>query len=226
MRKVVLSWSGGKDSMMALKRLKANPENEVTGLMTAFSGEAEVVNLHHIPKGLIQKQADALGLNLYPIHLSEKPKNEEYEAKHQGLFQQLKAENIYDIAFGDIHLEPIREYRDRLLKASDMEGHYPLWQTDPSDLAKEFLSSGYEALITSLDTLQLPDSWLNQNLSFDFLEHFQESNIDPCGENGEYHTFVWNGPDFKQPVNYEVLGTSEMDFRPEIDMKLKVNQIS
>lgn len=225
MRKVVLSWSGGKDSMMALKRLEDDPETEVCGLMTAFSGEQEVVNLHYLPYSLIEKQAKALDLKLYPIYLTDKAPNEEYERKHQELFDQLKKQGIEEVAFGDIHLEPIREYRDRLLAANAMKGNYPLWQENPLNLVDEFLDSGFETLITSIDSLQMPTHLLTQQLSHNVLETLAAYNLDPCGENGEYHTFVFNGPGFRSPIVINFGQSFENDFRPEIDMCLKVQTL-
>ncbi len=225
MRKVVLSWSGGKDSMTALKRLNENPELEVIGLMTAFSGADEVVNLHYIPHSLIQKQAEALNLDFFPIYLSEKAPNKEYEQKHQEIFQQLKAEGVYDIAFGDIHLEPIREYRDRLLADNEMNGFYPLWGEKPVDLVREFLEAGYEAIITSIDKLQVPEDLLGQKLSLEIMRDLETKTLDPCGENGEYHTFVYNGPGFQRSLSFETGDSFERDFRPEVNMNLKVNNL-
>ncbi len=225
MRKVVLSWSGGKDSLMAFKRLQDDPQVEVCGLITAFTGQQEVVNLHYIPKSLIQKQAEALNLSLYPIHLSNQAPNEEYERKHGELFDQLKANGIHEVAFGDIHLEPIREYRDRLLTAYSMSGNYPLWHEKPLDLVNEFLDHGFKAVITSIDSLQVPDQVLNQTLSRTVIRTLEASNLDPCGENGEYHTFVCNGPAFKDPIEISLGETFEKNFRPQIQMHLKVSTL-
>jgi len=223
MKKVVLSWSGGKDSMMALKRLWKDPETEVCGLMTAFSGEDEVVNLHYVPYHLIRKQAEALNLELFPVYLPEKASNEVYEREHKALFKQLKLLGISTIAFGDIHLEPIREYRDRLLADSGMEGHYPLWQASPTLLVREFFQSGFEAIVTAIDQLQVPVRFLGKPLSDELMQVLEQLDSDPCGENGEYHTFVCNGPGFQNSLSIEAGEQFEMDFRPEISMRLLVS---
>ena len=222
MTKVVLSWSGGKDSMTALHRLQKDQGTKVCGLMTAFHGKEEVVNLHYIPISLINKQADALGLDLYPIYLTDNAPNVEYESKHKAMFAQLQEQGIHETAFGDIHLEPIREYRDRLLAESGMGGNYPLWHEEQVALLGEFLDAGYEAIITSIDALKVPERFLGQKLNRNVMRELEELNLDPCGENGEYHTFVFNGPGFQFPVEFAVGEEFEQDFRPEVEMKLRV----
>ena len=211
--------------MMAFKRLKDDHDVVVCGLMTAFHGLDEVVNLHYVPRSIIEKQAEALGLELYPIFLSDNAPNEEYERKHKALFEQLKTDEIHEIAFGDIHLEPIREYRDCLLADSGMKGNYPLWQESPHNLLDEFLDAGYEAIITAIDELQVPVRYLAQKLDDKLSKEFESLQLDPCGENGEYHTFVYNGPGFNWPVKIEPGGVFEKDFRPGINMKLLVNEL-
>lgn len=225
MRKVAVSWSGGKDSMLALHRLLADPEVEVSGLMAAFREPEAVISLHNTPRSLTQAQAEALALPLYPIQLSANTPNTEYEEQHQACFAQLKADGIPEVAFGDIHLAPIKAYRDQLLKSSGMKGCYPLWQEDPRALVREFVRLGYQSMITAIDLLSVPPDFLGRTLSLLVVDELTQQNADACGENGEYHSFVYDGPAFRHPVGLTRKGTTEADYRPSITMRLKAFQL-
>jgi uncharacterized protein (TIGR00290 family) len=226
MRKVAVSWSGGKDSMLALHRLLADPEVEVSGLMAAFRGPEAVISLHNTPRSLIEAQAEALALPLYPVQLSANAPNTEYEQQHQACFAQLKADGIPEVAFGDIHLAPIKAYRDQLLSNSDMKGFYPLWQADPQALVREFVGLGYQSMITAIDLLAVPPAILGQTLSLSVVDELIQQKADACGENGEYHSLVYDGPAFRHPVGLTQTGTTEADYRPTINMHLRAFQLA
>lgn len=221
MEPIVVSWSGGKDSTLVLKKLQASEEYEVAGLFTAFAGENKMVNFHYTTYDLIQAQADALGIPLYPVWLSENAKNEEYEKKHYELFREISKEGISTVAFGDIFLESIRDYRDRMLREAGINGEYPLWKLDPGKLVREFVNSGYKAVLTAVDILQLDRAYLFRELNEDLLSAFPEA-VDLCGENGEYHSFVYDGPGFKYPVRIRGGDEYQRDFRPGAEMCLQV----
>lgn len=221
MRKVVVSWSGGKDSMMALHRLGQEPGIEVAGLMSAFKGPEGVIGLHNTPRALIKAQADALGLPLYPVLLTENAPNSEYEEKHIACFHSLQKAGIQEVAFGDIHLETIKVYRDQLLEKGNMKGCYPLWQEHPEQLLKEFLSHGYRSIITAIDLLTTPAHLLGVTLDEAVASTLKNAGVDACGENGEYHSFVYDGPLFNHALTLSIANTAEEDFRPQIEMCLR-----
>ncbi len=225
MEQIVLSWSGGKDSAIALKRLLDAEVYEVVGLLTAFSGIQKKVSLHHTHYDLIKAQADAIGIPLIPIYLSENAKNEEYEKKHMEQFKELKEQHVFKIAFGDIHLQPIREYRDQMLQKVGVQGVYPIWENDTHQLMREFINAGFKAVTTAIDKIEMDDEYLEREIDNQFLQDIPNE-IDPCGENGEYHSFVYNGPYFKHPLQVKFNHVFEADFRPKIEMKLKIGQMT
>lgn len=212
--------------MMALHRLLADPEVNVQGLMSAFRGREEVISLHNTPKSLIKAQACALDLPLYGIHLSPNALNSEYEQKHLACFEQLNKAGIDEVAFGDIHLEPIKTYRDQLLAKSQVKGCYPLWHADPKELFKEFIALGYLSMVTAIDLINVPEEILGQTLSFEIADKLESLNLDACGENGEYHSFVYEGPPFQYPLHLNKEATTETDYRPAIEMHLRAYQLA
>lgn len=224
MKQIILSWSGGKDSAMTLNALKASKDYEVVGLLTAFSGDDQLVNLHYTPYQLIKAQADAMGIPLHPIYLSANAANKEYEAKHEAKLRELKMEGIEHVAFGDIHLAPIREYRDQLMESIGVIPVYPLWHQPPSELMQNFLDQGHKAIVTAIDSLMLGVQFLGQTLSHEFINQLPPE-VDSCGENGEFHSFLYDGPLFRYPLNVECQSTFENDLRPQIEMKLKACQL-
>lgn len=225
MKKVVVSWSGGKDSMMVIHKLSQQPDVEIAGLMSAFRGPEQVIGLHNTPYSLIKAQADALKLPLYPVKLSAQAPNEEYEQAHIQCFEELKASGIKEVAFGDIHLEPIKAYRDQLLRKAGMQGNYPLWHANPEDLLEDFFSAGYQSKIIAIDQLTAPQSLLGKTLDWSIADKLKQQGQDPCGENGEYHSFVYNGPLFSHAVETAIGGYETIDYRPDITMVLQMAKL-
>lgn len=226
MKKVVVSWSGGKDSMMVVHKLSQQPDVEIAGLMSAFRGPKEVIGLHNTPYSLIKAQADALQLPLYPVKLSAQAPNEEYEQAHLNCFEELKASGIQEVAFGDIHLEPIKAYRDQLLEKAGMQGNFPLWHADPHKLLDEFLAAGYSSQIIAIDQLTAPRELLGETLKGSIAKELERQGQDPCGENGEYHSFVYDGPLFSHSVKPAIKGYETIDYRPSITMVLQMAKFS
>lgn len=210
---------------MVLHRLLAHRDYEVAGLVTTFLGDDQMVNLHFIPERLIRQQAEALGLPLFTLFLPEKPINAIYEQAHQNKFQELlKEEDIRHIAFGDLFLEPIKAFRDQMMAPTGLTPLYPLWGTSTLDLLREVDSLGIRALVCAVDRLKLPTELLGQQLSYDLIAPFAPG-VDWCGENGEFHTLVYDGPIFKQAVSFAVEATyGQVDYRPEIDMAMEYLQ--
>lgn len=222
--KIVLSWSGGKDSTLALERLIYNGGYTVEGLFTIYTQESQKVNLHNVPISLIRTQAKSLNLPLYEIVLPEGAINEVYESEHFKLFEQLKIKGISNIAFGDLFLDVIKEYRDKLAAKAGMKFHYPLWHEQTGKISSEFIERGFNAIVTAINTDVLPYSLLGRQYDEDFITELPE-NVDICGENGEFHTFVWDGPIFSQPVSFNIGEITTIDYRPKIEMSMAFIEI-
>jgi uncharacterized protein (TIGR00290 family) len=197
-QKVVLFWSGGKDSAMALKRIKENPELELVSLITTFDTASSEIKYHGVPEVLVTQQATLMGLPLIRVYLPENCSNEDYVMALEKYFKLFKAKGIETIAFGDIHLQDIRDYRESLLGDFGLKAYFPLWGEDPLKLLAEFVNSGHRAIITSLDEDKLKLRFLAKEINLDLIKDMPD--IDILGENGEYHTFVNYGPYFKTRV--------------------------
>jgi uncharacterized protein (TIGR00290 family) len=197
---VMLSWSGGKDSAMALRALRADPRYEVAGLLTTLAGEFGRVSHHGVRAALLEQQAEAVGLPLHPVWL---PPGEvamsDYEALMDAALADCRAAGIRHVAFGDLFLADLRAYRERKLAAAGMAGVFPLWGRDTAALLAEFIALGYRAVIACVDAARLDASfagrWIDAALAADL-----PPGVDPCGENGEYHSFVAAGPGLARAV--------------------------
>lgn len=196
---VILSWSGGKDSALALHALQQHSEYDVRGLLTSINEHYQRISMHGVREALLDSQAEAIGLPLYKVRLSERPSNEEYERQMRAALQDITAQGIRHIAFGDLFLEDIREYRIRQLQQMDMQAVFPLWQKSTDRLANEFVSLGFKAVLCCVDGQALPADYAGREFDAAFL-HALPAGIDPCGENGEFHSFVYAGPVFRHPV--------------------------
>ncbi|GGF23530.1 hypothetical protein GCM10010954_22920 [Halobacillus andaensis] len=203
MKELIVSWSGGKDSAFALQQLINNKEYKVRGLLSSTSLESERLPIHEVTRQLIYTQAEALGFPLYEVQLPSMISNEKYELEMARQFTDLKSNGIHAIAYADLYLEDIKEYRDRLLQRSGMCGIYPLWKKDTAAVANQFLEKGFEAVVTTVDTEKLPEECVGRKFTKEFLSSLP-ANVDPCGENGEFHTFVYNGPIFNKKVEFTI----------------------
>jgi uncharacterized protein (TIGR00290 family) len=197
--KVILSWSGGKDSSMAAYQLLASQKYEIAGLMTTVTGEYDRISMHGVRSELLERQADSLGIPLHKVIIPKDCPNEIYEAKMRELLGRFKAEGITKIAFGDLFLEDLRRYRDERLAAVGMTGIYPLWQRDTEELVRTFIGLGFKAVLSCVDTKAIAASLAGREIDHALLRDLPES-ADPCGEYGEYHSFVYAGPVFKKPI--------------------------
>ncbi|HVU14358.1 MAG TPA: diphthine--ammonia ligase [Phototrophicaceae bacterium] len=197
---VIVSWSGGKDSLMALWKL--SPEYQVAALLTNVSAEQNRVSIHGVRRYLIEAQAAALGLPIQFVELPPKPSNAEYEALVTAAIRPFQDEGIHEIVYGDLFLQDIRQYRDAYLQRIGMSGLYPVWGLDTRALIHEFIDAGFKAIITCVDTTQLDGAFAGRVIDNALIAQLPAS-VDPCGENGEFHTFVYDGPLFRQPVAFE-----------------------
>ncbi|MDE2356825.1 MAG: adenine nucleotide alpha hydrolase [Alphaproteobacteria bacterium] len=198
-RRVVLSWSGGKDSALALAALRADPGIEIVALATTLTADHDRISMHGVRRELVEAQADRLGLPLWPALIPAKASNAAYEAAMGALFDRARAEGVEAIAFGDLFLADIRAYRDRLVTRHGLGALYPVWERDTEAVYARFLRLGFKAVIVCVDPARLDPAFLGRTLD-GALRADLPATVDPCGENGEFHSFVHDGPGFARPV--------------------------
>jgi uncharacterized protein (TIGR00290 family) len=196
---VLVSWSGGKDSCMALREILNDPDLRVEALLTTFTRDYDRVSMHGVRRALLERQADSLGIPLHQIPISKSATNAEYETRMAEAFAIYREHGTNRVVFGDLFLEEIRAYRERMLTGQGMLGLFPLWQRDTLALIREFLHQGFKTAVVCVDPKQLDPSFLGRVIDQDFLSQLP-AGVDPCGENGEFHTFVFDGPIFRYPI--------------------------
>ena len=199
--KVLLFWSGGKDSALALHYLKKDPNIEIIGLVTTLDREKNTVKFHGIPDTLLIDQAKMLMLPLQRIFLPSECSDIDYVGHVGKILSIFAKRGIRTVAFGDIHQKEIKEFREKMLFDLDMKAIFPLWGKKSIDVSREFLNTGHKALVTSIMTDKLDNSFLACEFDQNYLDRLPE-NIDQAGENGEFHTFVTYGPNFKMRVAF------------------------
>jgi uncharacterized protein (TIGR00290 family) len=200
--RTLLSWSGGKDSALSLQALRSEG-SEPVGLLTTYSEPDDVVSHHHVPMRLIVAQAAAVGLASYAVGLPEVCPNEVYEQRMRTALDDPELGGIEAVAFGDLFLEDIRAYREQRMREAGLTARFPLWGIDTARLAQRFVEDGFRAVVCVVDTEQLEATFVGRCLDEDFLDDLPPG-VDPCGENGEFHSFVTHGPIFEHPVDVEV----------------------
>ena len=200
---VLVSWSGGKDSCMALRELQSDPGLRVEALLTTITQDYDRVSMHGVRRTLLERQADSLGISLHQIPISKSATNVEYETRMAQALAIYRKRGTNRVAFGDLFLEEIRAYRERLLTGQGMHGLYPVWGRDTLALIQEFIRQGFKTVVVCVDPKQLDPSFLGRVIDEDFLSRLP-AGVDPCGENGEFHTFVFDGPIFRYPIKLEL----------------------
>ena len=198
-KQIILSWSSGKDSAWTLYQLQQDPDYEVVGLVTTVNEKYQRVAMHGVRQRILQQQADAAGLPLHTLNIPSPCTNKEYEAVMQAFIQVMQKNAIHHMAFGDLYLEDIRQYREKQLEGTGITAVFPLWLKPTRALAEEMIMGGLQATITCIDPQKLSASFAGRDFNFDFINDLPE-NVDPCGENGEFHSCVHNGPMFTQPI--------------------------
>lgn len=203
MKKVFINWSGGKDCTMALHKILYETDLKPEFLFTTISKEHQRVSMHGVRKELITRQAFSLDIHSRKMYLPDSNSHGLYEKlmKHEMLL--MKERGIGISVFGDIFLEDLRNYREENLKEVGMKAMFPLWKRDTKELIREFLDLGYKAVIVSIDKRKLNEDFLGKELSHGLINEFPKD-VDVCGENGEFHTFVYDGPLFNSPVKFEI----------------------
>jgi len=203
MERVVLSWSSGKDSAMALYEIQSRKEYAIAALLTTITEGYDRVSMHGVPKVLVEQQAKSLGLPLQKVFISKDSSNEEYEAKMKETLVRLKQDGVSLIVFGDIFLQDVKQYRENNLSKLGMKGIFPIWGRDTTELTRSFIALGFQAVITCVDIRVLDQRFVGRMVDESFLAQLPP-NVDPGGENGEFHSFVFNGPIFKERIAYSL----------------------
>ena len=199
---VILSWSGGKDSALALEEVLRSEELQVDTLLTSVTSGYERISIHGVRRSLLEQQVRSLRLPLETVELSPRSSNEEYEERYGAALLSHRTKGIETVIYGDLFLEDIRHYREAQLGKLGMRAIFPLWHRDTAQLARGFIERGYRAVLTCVDGQALPGEFAGREFDATLLRDLPPE-IDPCGENGEFHTFVYNGPLFTEPVGFE-----------------------
>lgn len=208
--KTILSWSSGKDSAWALHELKRTPDIEVAGLLTVLSEATDRVTMHSTHRALVEAQARAAGLPLHVVTIPAPCPNVIYEQRMASVVAGFRANGVEAVAFGDLFLEDIRAYREARLAGTGIAPLFPIWQRDTRAVAGMMIEAGLKARIVSVDPSRLPSTMLGRNFDRAFLDMLPAP-VDPCGENGEFHTFCTDGPMFSRPIAVTDGKTGERD---------------
>ena len=216
----LVSWSSGKDSAWSLHLLQRNPEYEVAGLLTTLNSAFDRVAMHSTRREILEAQAAAAGLPLHIVPLPWPCSNEHYEEAMRNACDSAVASGIRAIAFGDLYLEDVRRYREDHLRNTSLTPVFPVWGRDTRDLLHEMIAAGVKTRIVCIDPKKLPREFAGRDLDDDLLRELPP-NIDPCGENGEFHTCVYDGPMFRYPIPIESGEVVERDGFVFADVRLK-----
>jgi uncharacterized protein (TIGR00290 family) len=210
MKRVLVSWSSGKDSAWTLHVLRRQPDVEVCALLTTFNEAAGRAAMHGVRADLVRAQAEAAGLPLWDVPLPSPCSNTEYESRMAAAIARARAGRFTHVAFGDLFLEDVRRYREDRLAGTGLEPLFPVWGRDTRDLAREMLRGGLRAILTCTDPRHVPRGLAGRDYDERLLGDLPPG-VDPCGERGEFHTFAWSGPMFQAPVAVERGETVERD---------------
>ncbi|MEN8137139.1 MAG: diphthine--ammonia ligase [Bacteroidota bacterium] len=205
-KNAIFNWSGGKDSSFALWKVLQDNKLDISYLLTSMSSEHKRISMHGVSENLLDQQAESIGIPLRKIYLPESTSMEAYNQIMAEEMNFAKSQKIDKAVFGDIFLEDLRRYRENQLSAIDMKAHFPIWKYDTLQLVKDFIDSGFKAVIVSANARLLDKSFCGRMIDHDFINSLPE-NVDPCGENGEFHSFVIDGPIFSNPIDINIGAT-------------------
>jgi uncharacterized protein (TIGR00290 family) len=198
--KVLFAWSGGKDSALALYELRKTQRYDISALLTTVTKDYGRISMHGVSQILLEQQADSLGFPLEKIFISRNSSHEEYEASMREVLTKYEEIGVSSVVFGDIFLENVKEYREDNLKKVGMKGIFPLWGKDTAKLARTFIDVGFKAIVTCVDSHMLDKKFAGRAYDKRFLRELHPD-TDPCGENGEFHSFVYDGPLFRERIS-------------------------
>lgn len=199
LEKIVISWSGGKDSSMMLYELRKHNKFAIVSLLTTVTEEYDRISMHGVRRVLLERQAEELGIPLKIVWITPHASNEEYESGMKAALEAFKSRGVTGVAFGDLFLEDLKKYREEKLAQLQLKGIFPLWKRDTRELARKFIRQGFKTVLTCVDTKVLDGKFSGREYDENLLGDLPPS-VDPCGENGEFHSFCYAGPVFKNPI--------------------------
>lgn len=200
---IVMCWSGGKDSSLAVHELIQSGAYDVVGLLTTMTEPYGRISMHGVRRELLHYQGASMGIPICEVSLSAGASNAEYERQMASTLRSFRDRGVMHVAFGDIFLEDLREYRERNLSNMGMTAVFPIWKQPTPELASRFVDSGFVAYTSCIDPSRLSDEFVGRRLDRAFFRDLPED-VDPCGENGEFHSFVCGGPVFRRPIPVSV----------------------
>ncbi len=199
--KALFSWSGGKDSALALYEVLGTRSRDIASLITTVTGEYDRISMHGVRSLLLEMQADSLGIALEKVIIPRNASNEAYETSLEKALLKYKGSGVDSVIYGDIFLEEIRKYREEQLGRLGLGCVFPIWGRDSLSLARTFIEAGFKAVVVCVDSTLLDGEFAGREFDRDFITGLPPE-IDPCGENGEFHTFVYDGPIFRESVEF------------------------
>ena len=206
---IILFWSGGKDCSYTLNELLLKEEYDVRYLLSTINGNFRRLSMHGIREEIIEQQAKSVGIPLKKVYVYD-GNNKEYELAIETVIREFKAQGINTVAFGDIFLEDLREYREMKMKELEMNCLFPIWKKNTRSLVEEFINKGFISHTCCVNDGYLSREWVGRKIDYQFLKELPLS-VDPCGENGEFHTFCSDGPIFKTPISFQI---GEIIYKP------------
>ena len=201
-KKIIFCWSGGKDSALALAKIKKEDKYQVASLLTTVTKDYNRISMHGVRKNLLLTQAKSLGLPLEIIEIAKNGSSKQYEQTMKKILRKYSKAGIKKVAFGDIFLEDVRKYREKNLAKAGLKAIFPLWQKSTKHLANQFIKQGFKTIVTCVDTKSLDKNFAGRKFDKKFLNDLPMG-VDPGGENGEFHSFVYDGPIFKNKVLFK-----------------------
>ncbi|SMP27214.1 diphthine--ammonia ligase [Chryseobacterium profundimaris] len=201
--KAIFNWSSGKDSALALYKTVKENQFEIISLLTSINKEFQRISMHGVHVSLLEKQAESLGFPLIKMELPKEPTMEEYREIMDKTMNEIKSRGVTHSIFGDIFLEDLRKYREEQLSEIGIKAVFPLWKRNTTELIHEFLDLGFKTIVTCVNETYLDKSFAGRIIDQDFIKDLPK-NIDPCGENGEFHTFTFDGPIFKNSISFQI----------------------
>ncbi|MDG6906425.1 MAG: adenine nucleotide alpha hydrolase [Nitrososphaerota archaeon] len=204
LEKVLLSWSGGKDSSLSYYEIRHIMDREIAGLVTTVTQDYQRISMHGVRRELLRRQADAMRLQLYEVMIPKNASNEIYERQtRKTVLDIVEREKISQVVFGDLFLQDIRKYREKMFGELGISCEFPIWGKGTEELANFFVASGFKAIICCVDPKKIGKEFCGREYDLDLLFDLPV-NVDPCGENGEFHTFVYDGPIFRKKIDVKV----------------------
>ncbi|MHC4665648.1 MAG: Dph6-related ATP pyrophosphatase [Planctomycetota bacterium] len=199
--KVIVSWSTGKDSAASVYEVIASAEYEIAALLTTSTREYDRVSMHGVRRCLVERQAQSMGIALEQVSISKDDTEQDYANAMREVLQRYRRKGVSGVVFGDIHLAEVRKYREENLSRVGMRAIFPLWARDTAALAHSLIEAGFKAMVTCVDTNTLDEKFAGRVFDRQFLAELP-AGVDRCGENGEFHCFVYDGPIFRKPIGF------------------------